>query len=206
MDAQDGGAAAGAVEMGGKSGGQPLGRDLAAGDAPQRRLARGAEQDRAAQHAEPVEVADQVEILARRLAEADAGVDHDLPARNAGGGRDGDGAFEEAADIVEDVEGGVDGVAVVHQHHRGAGPGRDRGDARVALGAPDVVDDRCSCSESDLRDLRLVAVDRDRRVASCLQPGDDGKHAGKLRRGIDGFVAGPGRLAADIDDRRAFGD
>ena len=43
-----------------------------------------------------------------RLAEADAGVDDDLAAGHAGLRRDGDRALEEAPDVVEDVERGVD--------------------------------------------------------------------------------------------------
>jgi hypothetical protein len=86
----------------------------------------------------------------------------------------------------------------------GAPAGRDRGYARVALGTPDIVDDRGARSERRFGHLGLVAVDRDRRVDPRFQPGDDRQHARHLGRGIDGAMAGTGRFAADIDDGCSF--
>ena len=81
-------------------------------------LARGAEQERQAERLELAEPRDRDEALLRRLAEADAGIEHDVLARDAGARGDLERAREERRDIGHDVDRGIGGLAVVHDDDR----------------------------------------------------------------------------------------
>ena len=117
--------------------------------------------------------------------------------------RDGEGAFERAQDVGDDVERGVGRVPVVHEDGGGARLGRDLGDGGIALEAPDVVDDRGAGGEGAPRHLRLPGVDGDRRGCAGLgKAGEDGLHPRPFLFGRYDDVAGAARFAADIDDIR----
>jgi len=77
-------------------------------------LARGADQDRQAKPAPGVEPGDANQALLRRLAKADAGIEHDALAGNTGTGGNGERAFEERGDVGDDVDPRIGGIAIVH--------------------------------------------------------------------------------------------
>src|SRR5208337_3572759 len=114
--------------------------------------------------AETVEIRDAGAVLLRRLAEANARIDEDTAERNARSGGEPQGALEKALDIVEDVDGGVRPLAIVHDDDGRAGLGDDVGHGGVALQTPDIVDDRGAEAGGLPRHRRLHGVDRNGRV------------------------------------------
>ena len=81
------------------------------------------------------------DALLRRLAEADAGVEHDLVARDAGAVGDRERTGEERRDVGHDVDRRVGSLAIVHDDHRNAALRDHARHVGVALQAPDVVGD-----------------------------------------------------------------
>src|SRR5215475_14807006 len=125
-------------------------------------LARSADQERQAEHLQAVEPRDRHHALFRRLAETDAGIEHDEVARNAGARRDGERAFEEGGDVGHDVDERVDDIAVVHDNDRRPVARDDAGHLGIALQTPDIVDDGGATVECPGCDHRLHGVDRNR--------------------------------------------
>ena len=171
------------------------------------RFARGAEQDRAAEvrsrARSRISCSDCSGVLPNRPMPGSTTI---CSRGHAGRTRDRDRPLEEAQHVGQDVEAGIDRLAVVHQDDRRAVPGGHAGDGRVALRAPDVVDDRGAGLQRGLGDLGLPAVDRERRVAARAQAGDHRQDAGEFGPGVERGMAGPGRFAADVDDVGAVGD
>ena len=145
-------------------------------------------------------------VLLPGLAEADSRIEQDPAERHAGAGGEVERAFEETLDIVENVDRRIRLIAVVHDDQGRAGLGDGVGHAGIALQAPDIVDDTGAEPRRLARNRRLGCVDRDRRVKLRAERLERRNHAGKLLGLGNRNMAGPGRFAADIDDRRAFGD
>jgi hypothetical protein len=97
-------------------------------------------------------------------------------------------------------------AAVVHEDHRAAALGGERGQLGVEAEAPDIVDDGGPGIERGARHLGLRGVDRDRQVGARDQALDHRHHAPDLLIGGDRRGAGARALAADIEDVRALGD
>ena len=116
-------------------------------------LARGADQERQAERFELREPRDGGDALLRRLAEADAGVEHDALARDAGAVGDLERAGKERRDVGHDVDGRIGGLAVVHDDDRHGVLGHHARHVGIALQAPDVVDDRRAGGERRKRHL-----------------------------------------------------
>src|SRR6266581_772333 len=74
-------------------------------------LARGADQEGEAERLELAKPRDRSDALLWRLAESDAGVEHDHVARNAGALGNGERAGEERRDVGHDVD-AIDGEAL----------------------------------------------------------------------------------------------
>ena len=81
------------------------------------------------------------DALLGRLAEADAGIEHDFLARDAGALGDLQRAGKERNHIGDDVDAFIGAVAIMHHDHRHAALGDEPRHVRIALQAPDVVDD-----------------------------------------------------------------
>ena len=79
--------------------------------------------------------------------------------------------------------------------------GDDLGHLRIATESGDVVHELRSQLERTTGDFGLRGVDRDRCAVQRLQDGHD---TPELLVGGDAFGAGPGRFAADVDDRSAL--
>jgi hypothetical protein len=119
--------------------------------------------------------------------------------------------LEKAADLGDDVA--VARVALhrawlaehVHEAHVAAALGDERRHLRVAAQRGDVVDERRARVDRRRRDRGLRRVDRQPR-AGAGQALEHRQHAAQLLGLAHGLGAGPGRLAADVEDRGALRD
>jgi hypothetical protein len=156
---------------------------------------------------QPVDPGDRLDALRRRLAEADAGVEHDAFARDAGLARNAERAREERLDVGHDVDRRVGLVAIMHDHDRCSVLGHDRGHVGVALQAPHVVDHGGALGERPAGHLGLHRVDRDRR-AERADGREHRRESAPLLLGAHphGAAIGARRLGADVDDVGAVCD
>ena len=100
----------------------------------------------------------------------------------------------------------VDAVtAPMHGDKADPEPGDQGRHLRVRQAAADVVDDRCAGSDGRLGDRGPHRIDGDRRPG-VGERGDDGDDPAQLL-GLDrSGRPGTGRLAADVEDVRPFGE
>ena len=184
------------------------------------RLAAGSGQDREAQAAQLAQPVEQLQVLRHGLAEADARIEDDAFGRDAGTPRQVDADLQLGRDVGDQVvvvrahvaaaQRRVDAdvlalAAVVHQHCQRAGPGRHLGDARLQAKAPHVVDNAGAGGQRRLGHRRLGGVDGDGHVHRAHQVADDRQHAPQLLVGVNRLRAGPGALAADVQNVCTFG-
>ena len=179
--------------------------DLGVNDPADERLAGQPDQDRRPKSPEAVEVPDAGMVLLPRLAKADARIEQNSAKGHAGAGREVERALEEALDVVEDVDRRIRRIPVVHDDDRRAGLRDGVRHARIALQAPDVVDDAGAEPRRFARHRGLAGVDRDRRI-EFGQRLERGNHPPELLVLGNRNVPRPCQFAADIDDRRALGD
>ena len=144
--------------------------------------------------------------LLRRLAEADAGVEHDIAGRNPGLRGDVERAGKEGRDILHDVDAGIGAVAVMHDDDGHIALGDQAGHAAIALQAPDVVGDRSAMIQRPGDDGRFHAVDRD----GNAERNDIRQHRLQpfqfFSAEIGSDAIGSGGFRADVDDVGALGD
>ncbi len=110
-------------------------------------FARCADQKRQAEALELGKPREASDALLRSLAEANAGIEHDVLARDACAVCDLQRAGEEGQHIGDDVYRSIGSLAIVHHDHRHAALGDQRRHIGIALQAPDVVDDGCALVE-----------------------------------------------------------
>src|SRR5258707_14520250 len=144
--------------MGGDRSAQPLVR-WGGGYGVDEALARSADEKRKPERLKLGKARDGRQALFRRFAEADAWIEHDVLPRNARARRDVERAGKERADVGDDVDRRVGGLAIMHDDHRRGMLGNDPGKLAIALEAPDVVDDGGAGRERPGRDLGLHGVD-----------------------------------------------
>ena len=144
-------------------------------------------------------------FCSRRLAEADARIEQDAAERRARRSGQVERALEEPLDVVENVDRRIRLIAVVHDDDRRAGLGDRVRHAGIALQSPDVVDDAGAEPRRLARHRRLRGVDGDWRIEAG-QRLEHRRHAPQLLLLGNRKMAGPGRFAADVHDRRALGD
>src|ERR1700730_18451942 len=106
-------------------------------------LAGSTDEKRQPERFELTDACDRGEALLRRLAEADARIEHNVLPRNAGEGGNLPRGAKEGAYIRHDVDRGIGRLTVVHDDHRHRGFGDDPSKLAIALQTPYVVDDRC---------------------------------------------------------------
>ena len=123
-------------------------------------FARGADQDRMPQLLELREPAQDLPVLVRGLAKPDAGIDDHLLLRHAGRDCAGGRRTQESLDLIHQVAGIFSAVLVVHHDQAASMPTGELGEGRSARQTPHVVQDRGAHSDSDLRHLLLVCVER----------------------------------------------
>ena len=78
----------------------------------------------------------QVEALLWRLAEADAGIERDALARDAGARGNGERALEERRHVGDDVDCGIGALAIVHDDDRARRARRRRAPCRGRAAGP----------------------------------------------------------------------
>jgi hypothetical protein len=165
---------------------------------------------RHAEREEHVLTREQLEVLRRRLAEADAG---STTMRSGRSRRHGSrrsaraGTRDLAGDVVVDRFGlhRARRAAHVHQADAAARMRRDELDRARRSQRGDVVDDVGAEVERGAHDLDLGRVDRDRAAEADRRLRAPGERAPAL---LDAHRqrAGPARLAADVEDVGAFGE
>ena len=172
-------------------------------------FAREPDDEWASEGGELPEATEELEVLIRRLAEADARIDADALLADAATDRERDPLLQEREHFRHDV------VVVrallhrpwlaqhVHQTDIPALLGYDRGHFQVASECGHVVDQLRAQLERPARDLRLGGVDGD---GDSVQPFEDWHDAPQLLVELDRLRAGSGRLTADVHDRRPLGD
>ena len=156
------------------------------------------------------ELAQQLEVVLGRLAEADSRVDADAVLAHALCDGERDALLQERRDLGRDVV--VARVDLhrprlslhVHQAEIGAASATTAPSAGIASERGDVVHELRAELERAAGDLRLRGVDRDRELARHRL--EHRQHPAKLLVRVDALGAGPGGLAADVDERRAVGD
>ena len=206
VNPHDVGAERGRKGMGRKGSVEPVCRPgLAIVQAAEQRFAGDADQDGKTQGPDLGEPPKHFQVLVQVLPKPTPG-SRRCRIRDAGPMGDVERALEEEQQVGDDIEIRVDGLAVVHDDHGGAVRGCHGGDVGLALESPDVVHDARAGFERDTRGGRLVGIDRDRHGQAGSHRPDHRKDACLLILGRDRNMPGPGRFAADIEDRRAFGD
>lgn len=212
MDAVDVGALF--AEPGGEGDGGPVavGDAFEAGEEGEHGLAGDADEEGAVGDAEVGEVAEEVQVVVEGFAEAEAGVEDDACGVDAGVGEDVQSAFEIGADFGDDilVSGvllhGGGGAAHVHDDQAGGGFGGELDHAGVATEAGDVVDDVGSGGEGGAGDRGFHGVDGEEGAGLAADGADDGNDAADFFFSGDGFGAGAGGFAAEVEDVGAFGE
>ncbi len=169
-------------------------------------LAREADEHRPAERAELVEAADELEVVLGGLAEADARVEADPALVDSRRDGEREPLLEEPLHVGDDVV--VHRIRLhrprlalhVHQADVAASVRDDARELGVGAQRGDVVDELDAELDRAARHRRLRRVDRDGRA------GEVGEHrldALELLGRRDAGGARTGRLAADVDDRRA---
>ena len=177
----------------------------------EKRLARGADENRPVELRQGPQPREHGERLGRVLGEAEPGIDHHLFARDPGRGRAADCRTQLGDDLPDDVV--VRGVAVhvagpaahVHEHERNTGGGADGRQVRIIAQPGDVVDEGGAVLDRPPGDLGLAGVDRDRHPQPPREAAQHRDDAPDLLVGRHLRGAGPGRLAAHVDDVRTVG-
>ena len=183
------------------------------GEPGQRRLARPADEERHAEREELVLAREQLEVLRRRLAEADAGVDDDALAvdarppraasirsrRNAATSRD---------DVVVDRFGlhRSRRAAHVHQADAAAPDARRRARARPASRSAAMSLTMSAPRSSATRMTSTLVVSIETGTPRPTAAASTGTDAGELVLERRPAARRPARLAADVEDVGAFGE
>jgi len=179
----------------------------------QKTLAGGSDKDGQVEVPELFEVCQQGVVFVEALAEAEARIEDDLVARDAGG----QGGFEALCEFGKDQrkdliwgerrEGWplLRASAGVHQDGSAAKRGAGGGHALVPEMAADIVDDLDSSFDAELRGAGVEGVDGEDGIGSLSEDGfDDREDAGLLLFSGERSRVGPSGFAADVEDVRAF--
>ena len=202
------------AEPGGEGDGGPVavGDVVEAGEEGEHGLAGDADEEGAVGDAEVGEVAEELQVVVEGFAEAEAGVEDDACGVDAGVGEDVQSAFEVGADFGDDIliSGGLlhggGGAAHVHDDEAGGGFGGELDHAGIASEAGDVVDDVGSGGEGGAGDGGFHGVDGEEGAGLGADGADDGDDAADFFFGGDGFGAGAGGFATEVEDFGAFGE
>ena len=149
--------------------------------------------------------ASSAQLCSAFLANPRPGVEHQLLRGDPGGDASSTRAISSRADLGDDVAVPRRGVhlaavpAPVHQHPGHAGLGDQLGHVRVGQPAADVVDEHGAGRERRLGDRGPGGVDAGAHAGGG-QLADHREHPAALLLGVDPVGAGPGRLAADVDE------
>ena len=177
-------------------------------EAPEEALAGGADEHGPAERDDLVQAREELEVVLHGLAEADAGVEADALLVDPGVRRGLEPLLEERLHLGDDVV--VARVVLhrprlaehVHEAEAGVRVGDDAGELRVAAQRGDVVDHhRAGLERHAARPRPSRCRWRPARPESAASTGSTRRSSSSSR---DPLRARAGRLAADVDDRRAF--
>lgn len=115
------------------------------------------------------------------------------------------GPVEKAAHIRDDVEAGIDAVAIVHQHRRRAGFGDYISHSGIALQSPNIIDDAGAEFRRTAGDFSLGRINRKRKIDGPRQFSKNGLNARKLLFRCDGRMPRPGQFGSHIDNVGTLG-
>ena len=189
--------------------GRPVPRgevDLAARQrSSQKRLAGGPDHYRTTELGELVKTRKHLEAVRGFLREAKTGVHQHVLLGNARTGGKGHALAHLVQDLVDHL--GVDRLLIhvtratprVHQHDGHAVPGNDCGQIGLVSQTADVVDERRAGRERGIGCRGFVGVHRDRHLNARGQCLDYGEHAAAFLGLGRRLRAGPGGLAADVE-------
>ena len=145
----------------------------------ERALPREADENRSAEVADPLEAADQLEVLVGSLAEADPRVEADVLLGDPGSDCDCQAALEEAGNLSHDIavsRRDLHRARVslhVHETNVRTAVSDHARESRIAPQGGDVVDERGTQLECSARDLGLGRVNRHGQSRQPLEHGHD---------------------------------
>lgn len=176
-------------------------------------FAGGTGEDGQVKLAELVEVGEERVVFVEFLAEADAGVDDDFVAWDAGGNGGFDALGQGCKDEGKDFVGGerwqrgpvLRTASGVHEDCSAAECGAGGGHGGVPVVAADVVDDLGSGFNGVTCSVCVEGIDGEDGFGALLQDGlDDGEDAGLLFAGGERGGVRAGGFAADVENVGAF--
>ncbi len=153
-----------------------------------------------------LERAEQRQVVRQRLAEADAGIDDQPRAGDAGGFTGFDAGAEPIVDVEDDIVivgfvlHGARVALGMHQHDRQPGPRRGLEARGIMAQGRDVVDEVHAGLSRAAHHLGLARVDGKPGARAGRQRLDDGADAAPFLLRIDRIGAGPRRFPADVED------
>lgn len=181
-------------------------------DFPDEGFAGNSEEKGASVDCEPVERAEEIEVVGEGFSETDAGVVAEVFRRDSGGGESGMAFFEIGADFGDNVvvvRSDLHGARFafhVHDDDAATGGGAEGGHFRISAETGDVVDDVRSGIERGAGDGGFRSVDGNEPVPFGTEGGDEGGGAADFLVGVDGAGTRAGGFAAHVDDSGTFGD
>ena len=168
-------------------------------------LARCADEQRKTERAQFAESSHELKVVLAALGKSEARIEHDPALVDARPPRNLQRPLEEK-ELVGDHVGKLFAVASgVHDDKPRPRFRRHPRDVGLALQAMDIVDDMHAGSDRQSRRLGVISVDRNERPTLRRECFDHRQDSRLLLPGRDGRRAGPGRLAADVDDLGALG-
>ncbi len=175
-------------------------------DLAEKVFAACSQQNRAVKFEKAAEFAYELVVLRGCFTKADAGIDDDLFAANAGGLGRGDALTKVSKQVLDKIV-VVDvmlhigrGFADVHQDDGRAAVSNDTGHVGIEAEGADVVDDIGTGLEGLARDFGFVGVDGDGDVALRAESLDERDGALEFFGEADALCAGACGFAADVDD------
>ncbi len=179
--------------------------DVDPGQPADQALAGDADQQRKPELRQFRQPAQQLDRVSRPLGEADARVEGDLRAADAGAFRGGDACGQFRGDLGGDIRvgrvrlHGRRGAAHVHEHDGTTARGDQRRGIGVMRQGGDVVDDAGSGVERGRHGDGVTGVDGEHQPGG-RERANDRDDPGALLLGADWRGTGTGALAADVDD------
>ncbi len=159
-----------------------------------------------------LDLAQDVEVVGKRLAETEPRVDDHPGAVHALFLQPGDTSGQETVDlrdhvlVVRSQLHVAGGAEPMHDHHPAAGVAHHRHHRRVVAQGRDVVDQVGALLERGPGHRCLGGVDGYRHCAAAAHRPHRRQHPGQFLGLAHRLGKGPGRLAADIDQVRALGE
>src|SRR5262249_27423931 len=158
-----------------------------------------------------LETVQELQIMLDGLAKTEARIEHNALPCNTILQRTVEAFGQETVDVIEhvSVHGGLlHGLWYalhMHEHHRGATPGNQRGHLRIEAQRTDIVDQHCSCIEGCGCHTGTIRIDGDHRPIALHDLPNHWHRACVLHLWRHGYRAGARRLPTHVDNISASG-